>query len=469
MGNIKTLIDLSLLPKDQIKHFIGNRFVKGRPINTRTKSPNRGDVLLFDTARDIDHKLDNCSNMRMGTRPVFYVETIEESGQVVLTKASNNSAKEHFSYGDLFNSKFLNLSKLTEKELEKFLHRMDYLNTEIFREGLKALNYEKILYSELLSILPEERFEIKRFTNSTYDDYSVLYYEIVIHVEDFNITNSLELTHPTKDFFIKFIISIDSSTGRFALRSPSVTKRTFNIKDFYSNGNMRNYPYIQSHVHPEDIDNTWYAGICYGQTPLREAVNRHTGNYKPIEDLNIFILNFIDFMKWESLEGIPYVSISTLKNPKPVISLLHSQRQTLKKKAFERLFSKYSIEELTANCGITFKDNNITLDPNFYTTLTSLIEEVFDESEKVYVDEQGLAVASPNPEDYDVERALKVLDKRGFNKNFIFRGKNFSVKIDGIDNSDDSVKYTKRVHPEVLKAVIQEIEKELTLTFNTFI
>lgn len=169
----------------------------------------------------------------------------------------------------------------TIKEFEWFERYLEYLN--IYYNG----DVEDIIYNDHF-LVEEQYISVYDFTK----EFTVYYPEIII-------TNSTQKSHVITDLYVKF--SFDY-LGRL-YSSFRINRGSYSDQEWYSN-------YKHSHTggsFPEAVDH--FSIPCLGGGPITSTIavlkNTTLETFSEIEIVQFLIL-MDDFLKWESLEGVPY-------------------------------------------------------------------------------------------------------------------------------------------------------------------
>ena len=200
----------------------------------------------------------------------------------------------------------------TIKEFEWFERFLEYL----------TLHYN----GDIEDIISNDRFLVDEQYITVYDlikEFTVYYPEIII-------TNSTKKSHVITDLYVKF--SFDY-LGRLHY-SFKINRGSYSDQEWYSN-------YKHSHTSgsfPDEID--YFSGPCLGRGPINSTIailkNATLESFSELEIVQFLIL-MDDFLKWESLEGVPYNYIRniggggnrTISPNRSPIELRNSEKQVL--------------------------------------------------------------------------------------------------------------------------------------------
>lgn len=144
------------------------------------------------------------------------------------------------------------------------------------------------LVTPVLDELMPGRYTIVQRDNGTYDVY--LYYP------ELEMTNKVGGKHTIYDMVVRFNIFDDVVTGGL-----------YGMRFSYSQDELqRGY----SHSHLPTHYHEGFNAFCLGKTNL--STTMRTGRVNDADMFAMFILQIEAYLKWESLEGSPYISFDTL-------------------------------------------------------------------------------------------------------------------------------------------------------------
>lgn len=198
------------------------------------------------------------------------------------------------------------------KEFEWFKRYLEYLN--IYYNG----NIEDIISNDRF-LVEEQYIPVYNLTK-----------EFIVYYPEIIITNSNKESHVITDLYVKF--SFDYF-GRL-YHSFKINRGSYSDQEWYSN-------YKHSHTHgsfPEVICS--FSTPCLGEGPINSTIavlqNATLETFSELEIVQFLIL-IDDFLKWESLEGVPYKHIRDIGNSgshtivpnRSPTELMHYERRVL--------------------------------------------------------------------------------------------------------------------------------------------
>jgi len=221
--------------------------------------------------------------------------------------------------------------KLLTKDSESFLNYNDF-SVEDFNESklirLRTLskNWDLNTIARWARSVVGTYYEKERFDVTVDEDNNIV--SAVIYFPEIEITNSSEQSHIMKDIYIKYEFRKDEETvGGFTLKDIGIARSSYSASEIV-NG------YLFSHVSKDDFDRYSY-DFCYGSTDLSKFIRRCLNDDSPIKFFHSLLLNYEEYLKWESLEGVPYRTIDSVisNNPKFVECGVSISRSSLLKYA----------------------------------------------------------------------------------------------------------------------------------------
>ncbi len=167
------------------------------------------------------------------------------------------------------------------KEFEWFERYLEYLN----------IHYN----GDIEDIISNDRFLVEEQYIPVYD----LVKEFIVYYPEIIITNSTKKSHVITDLYVKFAFDY---FGRLYY-SFKINRGSYSDQEWYSN-------YKHSHTNgsfPDVID--YFSDPCLGGGPVTSTIavlkNTTLETFSELEIVQFLIL-MDDFLKWESLEGVPY-------------------------------------------------------------------------------------------------------------------------------------------------------------------
>lgn len=128
----------------------------------------------------------------------------------------------------------------------------------------------------------------------------------VLKFDEFEITDGVN-THIIKDMFVKFPIKYSSNTNRLQIGNLSGVRTSFTSEELLSK-------YIHSHLSTRILDQyvIEYSDFCLGDSDLKQSMMVFN-SFPTVDNFKLFLFYIDVFLKWESLEGGPYINIHSIK------------------------------------------------------------------------------------------------------------------------------------------------------------
>lgn len=190
-------------------------------------------------------------------------------------------------------AEYIKWSDKCVKELSELLE-VHYPNRWDIHKGGEPLVVDRVRFIEMLH---GTNGMVDKF--SSYSASSECTYKAVIHYPRIVITNSREEVHTIKDLYV--ILEFDV---KFSLKAVKSYRATKSYREY-----LCNYTHSHSQVATNGI-----TGFCFGSTSLDSLVGELRHATFNLLGLELLLQNLPDYLSWESLEGVPYQSISEVIN-----------------------------------------------------------------------------------------------------------------------------------------------------------
>ena len=140
----------------------------------------------------------------------------------------------------------------------------------------------------------------------------------VIHFPEIEITNTAGLAHIIKDLFVRFKTKIQVDGDDYIIYISDIK----GMRTTYSNKELK-CGYVHSHLctlaivpgmhRPSDADLTKWENFCLGSGDI-SSIRAIFNDEQDIDKFEAFCWMIDSFVRWESTEGTPYISMSKLVN-----------------------------------------------------------------------------------------------------------------------------------------------------------
>lgn len=171
------------------------------------------------------------------------------------------------------------------------------------------------LINDPIKLFDKQAISLKRLTNEltaqfgeNFDIVSVARneYSITILFEEITITNSFDKSHEIKDLYVRVCVLIKEDGSIRRTSELCGTRATITEAEYIIG-------YNHSHLR-SSLNYDHFETFCLGNGPFADLHYRlgNTTSYQTLDNWILFFLYLKDYVKWESIEGIPYVPISKL-------------------------------------------------------------------------------------------------------------------------------------------------------------
>ena len=358
----------------------------------------------------------------------FYLLTFEDR---VIAFAGKQDIQNYL------NSKF-DLSIVTDVELLQHIKsKFRRLNAEF----LAYVSMERFSDEKLQNIFYVDDFHKKIVTQAFKtvfgnDNVDCNDENIIIHFPEFTIENSNGLQHVIKDLYVKL-------TNIFNGMSDNIQG---------CRATMSNLEWIEGYEHSHLTSGKFdgFKTFCLGTSGINELITlikSESFRNKTEEEMKNISVNFCltieNFVKWESLEGTPYMYIENIYKKKEVEELLVDNIDKETNVVFSGLKGK--TEEILK-----------AILPSSLSFNSNIIEKLYCPTNKTVIKNNG---------NYYETNSTEVDSKINIPKDTLFRfkGKKIIPKIYYVENKE--LEQNKVLHPEVTRKVIAK----LTNKFTTFL
>jgi len=189
---------------------------------------------------------------------------------------------------------------------------------------LKDENVNKIkeMRDALLIMYKEENFQIQNPVQ-VFDDvikmspaYNAFFFRIIIKFPEVEIKNS----RGTKRLLTNVYVSMRFNENMVIQEPLLMARGTISQEEYYAN-------YLHSHVNQGAFHNPGFHHVCTGSGPVNISYTRLRSKFDT-NLLRMHLYNINQLVKWESLEGTPYINMSTIGTRNNFISADYSNLET---------------------------------------------------------------------------------------------------------------------------------------------
>lgn len=283
-----------------------------------------------------------------------------------------------------------------------------------------------------------------------YDDDNDLL-NLIIHYPEFTVRNSIELEHKLRDVYMKY--SFRKGDYGYYLYSIELARTTFEAREIFNN-------YVFSHCNNNPIKN-YSDSFCYGSTDLSRFIGKcKQSDNHPYSYLQSLMLNFEEYLQWESIEGTPYKYIAYLnrynQSNTSIVSMPYLPT-TYKNQAIRLILGSGLVfnheYKVTDKYEVKFSDSVINSIDELLTRELPLI----DRSREYLFERKG---------NQSVKRNTSLLSSlnsyHNQTSNVVFKGERLKMTICDYDNFINREDVSeKKIHTLILSSIVTELQNHL--------
>lgn len=272
--------------------------------------------------------------------------------------------------------------------------------------------------------------------------------KIVIYFPEIKITNSRKREHNIVDLFVACNLSVYNKQLYLADLQGGRMKLSF--AEFTSS-------YLHSHLPAQQINAErnppYYNHFCTGSGHINEAIAEINSDGFSIEKFTTYLLNLYTLVSWESIEGTPHISMSSI-SARVSNAREYYPSDTNFQSLYKTLIRDYIGKETVPVLNFTLENNKFKLkeDEDFEKFLFS---KDFTETEKL----RYLCTLSNNGRYYLYGSDPQYSSVPTFTREYIFQGISKPLEVYGAPGKDkEEIKYI--IHPQIKDKIKKEIEYE---------
>lgn len=272
------------------------------------------------------------------------------------------------------------------------------------------------------------------------------------------ITNSKGASHTIKDLVVTFPIGCtDSVENRtFFLKRLEGTRASYYQVEIDSN---YSHSHLRSSVATESVDNPFYAStFCIGEGDLSFLEGALQRNFN-IRDLEAYLYEVDATVRWESLQGKPYMYIHQIIKPK---------REAATYQPSDAMFFNQEVVKYPLNVDFYVSNNRYRIkeNPVYYNFILETLElPIFDIIKKEVICTYNSVTKRyyKQGSEEDTIRPFQVKTYSGEKAYLIYNGqkKYFSVMKNPTERREIVSQEVHVIHPKFLKDVHTALEKLL--------
>lgn len=363
----------------------------------------------------------------------FYQQVYRLGGYSIIKRYGDNYVIRELT-DDFIHRNFLPVSKTIFAELK----------IKNIKERVKQWSCEKLekyLFKTACEIYPEDRVDTEITKYEGCDEVNV-----TIYYPELKISNSVELEHTLRDIYVRYRFLL---YGDWILHDINLTRTSYEIKEIRKG-------YIFSHTYSSNNPIQWSQEFCYGYTALSDFISsckHRDSNF--IDYFSNLLLSFEEYLQWESLEGKPFVSITTFSATTSVDGLSFSsgiyfypRRKELLQLTLNNVNLEYDFNIVDGKYVINLKQETVN-------NIRELLTTNYPDFCFVLYDNQSYTRNSDRV--YD-----KVKSIHGKDSVVTFKGEVKKMNIVDIDTIDNiCIKDTYSIHVLILDYIINTLELKL--------
>lgn len=283
----------------------------------------------------------------------------------------------------------------------------------------------------------------------------------VIHYPEISITNSVGLQHKMKDLFVVFNISDTQFENEDGLPVYGPTKlkgtrSTLSYEEWFVG-------YLHSHLPSimttEQQSALYLPDFCLGEeTEIRDIMESLYIKYQP-EMFEMFLYTIDSIVKWESLEGVPYIKIKDI-----AVGSKENIVSNFVESHLDGYYENIRREMHSFNLDFVFSENRYKIKNNekFDKHVHNVIKEKFSVYyDKLLVTKVGnIYYGYSHPKIKTAEDLKKMFVTRDRQPHFYLRNEKIVFNIEPYTGELPDINNYK-VHPKFLEYVSTKLEQEL--------
>lgn len=317
-----------------------------------------------------------------------------------------------------------NYTLYTEEESKKVLEKIELERKKLLEERKVIID---MFSKSMVETFGEEFVDIKDVNGAT---------EFITYFPDITIKNSEGKSHRIIDLYTKFTINPDNkfSGGLYGLRATRTHSEV-------------NCGYIHSHLHSGNGRRSW-DNFCLGDsTPIRTLITEFssdTENYTE-DNIDMFCYQLNNFVRWESLEGNPYISIRNVTNKRRVADIRNGRSLEEAYNKYTALYNDFPFEIINSTTHDSIK---VITNEEFEKRITGVASEfVYKIGEEYYSNERETL-------------SREYIDQIGYTM-LTFKDKEIKYNITSGDDKEQ--KAQKVAHPKITEYVCNRLSEQFEL------
>lgn len=283
-----------------------------------------------------------------------------------------------------------------------------------------------------------------------YDDNNDLL-NLIIHYPEFTVRNSIELEHKLRDVYMKY--SFHKEDYGYCLYSIKLARTTFEAREIFNN-------YVFSHCN-NDSQRGYSNSFCYGSTDLSRFISKcKQSNNHPYNYLQSLMLNFEEYLQWESIGGTPYKYIADLNKDNQSNTSIASMPYLLTAYKNEAI-------RLILGSGLVFNHEYKVTDKyeiKFSESVIDSIDELL--TREIPLIDRNYEYLFERKSNRSVKRNTSLLSSlnnyHNQTSNVVFKGERLKITVCDYDNFIQQEDVSeKKIHTSILSSIVNELQNHL--------
>lgn len=403
--------------------------------------------------KELKRKLDNNRWVKKGAIVQYPIaSTLENIGEILYVVKGSNIGS------------YLNCALSTNPE---------YIISVNMKKHVRFLTYDlykQLLFNTIISKAPIKHVAkyLEKVTASFGKDNVDISYtssEIYINIlfPEILVKNSLDMEHKLLDVYIRFRFGASNNLNgnkRLYLREIIVFRGRYSLSEWYSN-------YVFSHFNADVGDIVGLSRMCLGDNNSLSSVI-YNAKEKEILLSNIpsLILLFLEYMKWESIEGVPYQFLTSIKKydikkgETPTKSEIEGLYENVIKHCSKFSYTFYT--DSGENVVVSLSDESKEfVKGKIYEFIDS------DETYKKFIGKQiGSDFGELIPLKSLTEDSKKRIEEMSEYKDFRFKDEMVEITVDESEDIIDLDSMPNIINPRIITGVIKIIEQGIQKVFK---
>jgi hypothetical protein len=272
---------------------------------------------------------------------------------------------------------------------------------------------------------------------------------IVVHFPEVVVTNQHGRTHNIKDIFVQIPLIINTSNN-LSIRAIQGGRMSLSYKEWCSGYSHSHLP--KRKIHEEDIAPYWN-GFCTGSGLINISLAEINSTGFTTDKFIAFLINLHTLVSWESLEGVPYIKMSTITTLSDPSNLSIYFYNTNKQSIFIDLVKRICRGTPSLfNLNFTIRDSKVYVveDEVFNIFINVLKNTPNINSDLLCIKDSNIDIY------YRKDINIRSVIPPVFTSKFIFKGEEKVLEINDVPTTAQEIEYI--IYPKIIKEFIKNLE-----------